>query len=584
MIKLKKILRGKAVIISITLLIFLLVLISKKDITGFVTFSLEPSEQVAVPGNVLRLDINAENANDLAGVQISLNYDPNILRYIRVAEGNFLNRGNAQTIFLNTADASQPGVIKDIAIVRIGGGANGNGLIASIYFDVINTGSSRINFTQILISDSTGRPITNPTIVNTNVNVVPPLDPDAGGVNNTGRCPRTRAGARVNRHGCPIPPHDKFSPELTSNLSDVDLMNFTGFRIGINNLGQIDFGNNQMVLVENISDEFVPVDLNMLIDFLPLQVIVHSELSPRLNVSSIVAFFNVTNITSPLILRNGAACSDCRILSFSGNTIVFTVPHYTAYSITEGSFCSDGHCSSQESCSSCPNDCGACPPPSPPSGGGGEESSGGGGSSSGGSGGGGGGSGGSGGGGGSIGTGTPTSYFCVTRWQCNDWSACDNDEQTRECNLVNVPRYAQNEMCPRSSQPPLTSQRCEVAQPAEQPAPQAEQPAPQPEIVPEPQQTPEPIAEPANRIISRSLLFGYAIGFVVLFLVIFFVHHLRASHIDRSAAAGVNSYVRTMRKLGNGDDYIANSLLKAGWAQKDISPHMKAGLMKRLFH
>ena len=51
------------------------------------------------------------------------------------------------------------------------------------------------------------------------------------------------------------------------------------------------------------------------------------------------------------------------------------------------------------------------------------------------SGGGGGGSGGGGGGGGAPG------FVCNMDWQCNDWPACANGVQTRECNFVKVPQH-----------------------------------------------------------------------------------------------------------------------------------------------
>jgi hypothetical protein len=78
----------------------------------------------------------------------------------------------------------------------------------------------------------------------------------------------------------------------------------------------------------------------------------------------------------------------------------------------QGTYCGDGLCNGEETCSSCPADCGACPvPPSqPPSGGG---SSGGSGSQE------------------------PPKKICMESWSCGNWSACINSSQSRSCSDFN---------------------------------------------------------------------------------------------------------------------------------------------------
>ena len=79
----------------------------------------------------------------------------------------------------------------------------------------------------------------------------------------------------------------------------------------------------------------------------------------------------------------------------------------------------------------------------------------GGGGSSGGGGGGGGSGGGGGGGGGAI-------FVCNMDWQCNEWSSCVNELQTRQCDFVKVPQHVQDTQCPSLSNAPISSQKCEV--------------------------------------------------------------------------------------------------------------------------
>ncbi len=415
-------------------------------ITGFATLSLHPSPQEIPQGSKLRLDISATDVIDLAGVQIDVNYNPNVISYDKIVEGDFLNRENIQTLFLDTINTAQPGTIKDIAIVRLSGGVSGNGLIASVFFNAINTGVSDLRFGRILAADTNGNPITTNGI-NANVTVTPFSDNDNDGVADfRDRCPFTRSNISVNNYGCPIPILSKFSLELTTNFSDVDLTNFTGFKIGVQGLGQIDFGNNKIVLVDNVSGLLTPVNLDNVIDFLPNKVIVRSELFKQLNVSSTITL-NIANVKNPRIMKDGVICKECKIVGFNNNTVTFAVSHHSEYLVEEGSYCGDNFCSGQESCSICSVDCGSCSGTFGSSGG--STSSGGGsgsGSSSGGS------------GGGRLG------YVCSVDWKCDEWAACVDGFQTRKCEFAKIAQRWQETPCPDLSNQPSMRQACQEQQ------------------------------------------------------------------------------------------------------------------------
>ncbi len=127
--------------------------------------------------------------------------------------------------------------------------------------------------------------------------------------------------------------------------------------------------------------------------------------------------------------------------TFIDNTnMTFNITGLIHSGIQQQSYCGDGIINSGESCSNCPVDAGSCPS---------TEGSGGGG---------GGGGGGSGGGG----SGSGAFFVCNQDWQCNDWSACINGVQTRNCEFVKVPQHASDTQCPSISNPPITSQSCEV--------------------------------------------------------------------------------------------------------------------------
>ena len=136
----------------------------------------------------------------------------------------------------------------------------------------------------------------------------------------------------------------------------------------------------------------------------------------------------------------GTANNDKYNCTFTDNTnTTFNITGLIHSGIQQQSFCGDGIVNSGESCSNCPADAGSCPSPSP-SGGGGS------------------GSGGGGGGGGIAG------FVCNMDWQCGEWSACINGQQTRQCNLVKVPQHFQIESCHEQSKAPISSQACKVQQ------------------------------------------------------------------------------------------------------------------------
>lgn len=343
------------------------------------SIALQPSSPSVLLGNEVRVDIVANNISSLAGIQASISYNPAVLRYERAQEGTFLKQGNVQTLFLDTIDTTTSGIIKNIAVVRIGSGASGSGIIASIYFRTISGGISDLKLTQVLLATSNGTTISAITL-NASVNIVF-SDADSDEVpDSLDRCPGTPPQYAVSRYGCPIPPGN-FSPDLSTNLSDVDLLNFTYFKIGIRGVGELDFGSKNISLLENISGTLVPVNLSRVIEFSRNKITVRSELFRAFNTSATVTLA-LAGIANPLIYRNNFTCPDCRITSFTGGNLTFTVPRFTEYSIQEGSYCGDNFCSSLESCSLCSLDCGICQPPIIGGGGGGGSGGGGGGGSS----------------------------------------------------------------------------------------------------------------------------------------------------------------------------------------------------------
>ncbi len=274
------------------------------------------------------------------------------------------------------------------------------------------------------------------------VDKLPSNDYDNDKISNTlDKCPFTPHSLRnnVDIYGCPLPFFSKFSPELSTNFSKVDLTSIAQLDLGIRNKGKIEFGS-PVMLVENYSDFSSPVDLNTLVDIQQNKVVVHSDLYGYLNVPATITLFNVSNI-NPVIKVESNTCTQCKILLFGNKTIVFTVPHFTEYSVAEGSYCGDDYCSVQESCSNCAGDCGSCAGNTFSSGG-----SGGGGA--------GGGAGGSGGGG--------TFNICNYEWHCDSWGTCSNGVQSRICVFAKVAQHSQTNSCDVGTKAPSMNQNCDA--------------------------------------------------------------------------------------------------------------------------
>jgi|GEM_PF-6191135 len=118
---------------------------------------LEPYPATVGAGEQLRVDIVAEDVDDVVGVQASITYDPALFSYDRVEEGTFLKEDdNVPTLMLDVIDATQPGRVSDIMLVRLGNpGTSGSGTIASVYLTAISPGNADFGMDIILVGDST---------------------------------------------------------------------------------------------------------------------------------------------------------------------------------------------------------------------------------------------------------------------------------------------------------------------------------------------------------------------------------------------------------------------------------------------
>src|SRR5262249_27856210 len=134
------------------------------------------------------------------------------------------------------------GSVHDMVVLRLGGGVNGSGVVLRLFFNATSIGNASVHTENVVLAASNGSPMSSGSAAIT-MSVVNSSDADNDGVPNArDKCPNTTLGVIVGRYGCPLPPSMSFTPDLSTNLTDVDPTNITSLRLGITGVGQIDWG------------------------------------------------------------------------------------------------------------------------------------------------------------------------------------------------------------------------------------------------------------------------------------------------------------------------------------------------------
>jgi len=111
------------------------------------TVYLNPSTQKVAVGQEVIVNINISNVQNLFSFQLSLNYDPNLLQYKGISEGNFLNQnGSAPT--MKIGPEVTPGQVLGYSVSRqgINNGIAGSGNLATLRFLALKSGTTNLNF------------------------------------------------------------------------------------------------------------------------------------------------------------------------------------------------------------------------------------------------------------------------------------------------------------------------------------------------------------------------------------------------------------------------------------------------------
>src|SRR3989344_755550 len=163
-------------------------------------------------------------------------------------------------------------------------------------------------------------------------------DADQDGVpNSLDLCPKTipPARAHVDTKGCPTPKADNFSIKPNWNTIS-SLISAPSLELGILNLGKVTLQRQQgILLVKSTQDSDDRLDFDSHLSFSQNKVTANPTELPLFSEPTTITLYNIDEI-QPKILKDGTECSDCTITSYQDNTLIFTVPHFSTYEITEG--------------------------------------------------------------------------------------------------------------------------------------------------------------------------------------------------------------------------------------------------------
>jgi len=109
-----------------------------------------------IVGEEVTFNVMITNVEGLFGFQFDVNYNADVLEFVRAKEGTFLsNSGETQTYCIGY-DASSPGLVENVVCTRLGGGpVDGDGLLETLTFKAVNQGSSDITLSNIKLAKPT---------------------------------------------------------------------------------------------------------------------------------------------------------------------------------------------------------------------------------------------------------------------------------------------------------------------------------------------------------------------------------------------------------------------------------------------
>ncbi len=125
---------------------------------GAATLAIRPPELSAFAGQEFALELLADNLESFTESSVTVSYDPKILEFRRVVEGEFLTRNNTPASITIVSATPTAGKMT-LRLQREGTPAAGSGVLATVFFQGKAVGSSPVEIQSPTVSGAGAKPI-----------------------------------------------------------------------------------------------------------------------------------------------------------------------------------------------------------------------------------------------------------------------------------------------------------------------------------------------------------------------------------------------------------------------------------------
>ncbi len=152
--------RGKAGIVAIIALAFVVTLTTSITLAGATTVKVDPATQDIMAGEAFSVDVVVENVTGMAACQGVVNFDQSAMQATDIVEGAFLQSAGAT---VGVEDLTVPGkAIFSYALTTPGSSVTGSGILATINFTAdpaAAPGIYPLQLTNVMLLNTTTTPI-----------------------------------------------------------------------------------------------------------------------------------------------------------------------------------------------------------------------------------------------------------------------------------------------------------------------------------------------------------------------------------------------------------------------------------------
>ena len=170
--------RGKKRLLWLLMVVIIVTVFTRVETVFSATTKVyvDPSISRAMPGESFTVDVKVSDVDDLYSFQVNMSFDPTILEYVNVTEGDFLEQqpGGTHTM---PPRVEEGWVMFMWSTVEQYAGVDGDGTLATVEFNVLTMGGCELNIdnTFVLVND---RPYEEQSLTGTKLMEMAPI---AGG-------------------------------------------------------------------------------------------------------------------------------------------------------------------------------------------------------------------------------------------------------------------------------------------------------------------------------------------------------------------------------------------------------------------